>query len=306
MSVARICPDHLLSRARAGTLSGAESSQLEAHLRQCGVCRVALQVGRAFDAAGGPRPGDDRVAARLWREIEVAGRRRQPRRWAWMAAAASVLLASLATAAMVPAVRRALPLFGPAAGDANRREVGGPARSERARPASGGAQAERPSDGVPAPSAEPAPPEAAGEPPPAPAAKGSAARTNRAAPAADLLFSQANAARRNADVRKAVALYHELQRLHPAAPEALVSRVALGRLLLERAGDARGALAEFDGYLARAPEGALAEEALFGKASALMRLGRASEEKQTWRRLIERFPSSVYAERARERLEPDR
>jgi len=219
-----------------------------------------------------------------------------------MAVAASLLLlASLTAAAMVPAVRQRLSLFGHAPAEPARSAIAPRLRPATAADAADPASAKAGPAAAPEP-VKPAPREPPGERAPRPAV----ARTGRAAPAADLLFSQANAARRDADVPRAAALYHELERLHPAAPEALVSRVALGRLLLERAGDARGALAEFDGYLARAPRGALAEEALFGKASALLRLGRTAEEQDTWRLLVERFPRSVYADRARARLEPPR
>jgi hypothetical protein len=52
--------------------------------------------------------------------------------------------------------------------------------------------------------------------------------------------------------------------------------------------------------------GALAEEALHGKAQALRSLGRASEENETWQLLLERFPKSIHAKTARERLQRDR
>jgi len=78
-----------------------------------------------------------------------------------------------------------------------------------------------------------------------------------------------------------------------------VSRVALGRLLLA-SGDASGALREFDVYLAQG--GAIAEEALVGRAVALQRLGRHEEESATWRQVLSRYPGSVNAERARQRL----
>jgi TolA-binding protein len=67
-------------------------------------------------------------------------------------------------------------------------------------------------------------------------------------------------------------------------------------------GQSSGALSQFDRYLSRKPQGPLAQEALFGKASALARLGRLAEERRTWETLLARFPKSVYRDRANERL----
>jgi len=74
------------------------------------------------------------------------------------------------------------------------------------------------------------------------------------------------------------------------------------RFLLDRLDDPAGALAQFDGYLAQTTHTALAEEALFGRATALSQLGRAEAERETWRTLLARYPSSVYADRARVRM----
>jgi hypothetical protein len=104
-------------------------------------------------------------------------------------------------------------------------------------------------------------------------------------------------------VSEATRTYRELQASFPGSQEELVSRVTLGRLLLDRVGDARGALVQFDSYLANPTHGALREEALIGRALALGRLGRRSEEKSAWSALLADYASSAYAERARVRLE---
>jgi TolA-binding protein len=121
-------------------------------------------------------------------------------------------------------------------------------------------------------------------------------------PTARDLFASANMARHDDNGPRASVLYRELQRRYPTSAEALVSRVSLGRVLLDRLDDPAGALAQFDGYLAQTTHTALAEEALFGRATALSQLGRAEAERETWRTLLARYPSSVYADRARVRM----
>jgi TolA-binding protein len=117
------------------------------------------------------------------------------------------------------------------------------------------------------------------------------------------LFSEANRARRAGDMAQAARGYRELTQRYPGSAEALVARVSVGRLLLDRLGNARGALAEFDVYLNNASHRALREEALIGRAVALGRLGRRSEERAAWRTLLRVFPSSTHATRARARLD---
>jgi hypothetical protein len=79
--------------------------------------------------------------------------------------------------------------------------------------------------------------------------------------------------------------------------------VSLGRLLLDRVGDAAGALAQFNSYLASSSQGTLGEEALIGRALALGRLRRVAEERSTWGMLLASHPGSTYAARARARIE---
>jgi TolA-binding protein len=141
-------------------------------------------------------------------------------------------------------------------------------------------------------------------PPPMPTTSSEQPQVAAAAPAtAADLFSSANLARREGRDAQAVRLYRDLETRYPRSEEASVAHAALGRLLLDRQGDAAGALVEFDRYLARGPSADLREEALMGRALALGRLGRAEEERRAWQALLAERPSSIYAERARRRLQ---
>jgi TolA-binding protein len=164
---------------------------------------------------------------------------------------------------------------------------------------------------VAAPVAAPAPTPAAEEPSPAeptavdatpssaePPAKPVAVEVTSAAEA----FSRANLARRDGKVKEAVRLYRTLQERFAGSSEELVSRVALGRLLLDRLGDSRGALVQFNSYLASPGSGALREEAMVGRALALGRLGRGAEERAAWSALVAAWPKSAHAKHARARL----
>ena len=101
-------------------------------------------------------------------------------------------------------------------------------------------------------------------------------------------------------VGEAIGLYRALQAGFPSSPEARLSHLSLGDLLLA-GGDDRAAIVELDAYLG-GPGAPLAEEALVKKARALERLERPTQEQETWRELLARFPSSGYAWRARQRL----
>jgi TolA-binding protein len=113
------------------------------------------------------------------------------------------------------------------------------------------------------------------------------------------LFRDANAARRAGDFGRARALYADLDRTFPRSEEARLAHVSAGKLLLSM-GKAADAERHFGLYLKEGGE--LAEEALVGRAQTLRLLGRLSDERQVWQELLQRFPSSVYSSRARQRL----
>jgi hypothetical protein len=113
-------------------------------------------------------------------------------------------------------------------------------------------------------------------------------------PSATALLAEAGRARGEGQLDRAASLYRRLQREFPGTPEALVSTVPLGRLLLD-GGSARAALAAFDGYLRGMPRGPLVAEALYGKGRALEALGDGVEERRTWERLVTEHAGSAYA-----------
>jgi len=288
-------PEDLLIRAARGVATLADMTQLERHLAECAVCRVerALLIQAGLDAA--PLRDEKRLAARLGRDVTARlaspMARRARRRSALVAASlVAVCVVGVAAAGTLAIGRRA-----PAA-DLTR----------SARP-----RVEAPAVPVvpslaPQTSNSSAESAAASEPPTReierdPARPGGAAAAGLPSSASEL-FSRANQARRDGKVTEAVRLYRALQDRHAGSGEELVSRVSLGRLLLDRLGDSRGALVQFNSYLASPGGGALREEAMVGRALALGRLGRAEEERAAWQALLGAWPKSMHRTRAQARL----
>jgi tetratricopeptide (TPR) repeat protein len=124
--------------------------------------------------------------------------------------------------------------------------------------------------------------------------------TVKAASDASTIFRRANAAREMGDHARAGELYRRLFEDFATSPEARASLAMFGRMLLDD-GNASGALRRFDDAL-RLDGGALREDVMLGRALALRRLGRPDEEARTWSSLLDAYPSSVHAARARGRL----
>jgi outer membrane protein assembly factor BamD (BamD/ComL family) len=118
---------------------------------------------------------------------------------------------------------------------------------------------------------------------------------------AQSLFDRANSARRAGRMLEASALYRELNTRFATSSEARVAIVLLARLQLDR-GESESALAGFEAYL-DSGHAALREQAMVGRAQALRRLGRDSEERAAVRELLRAYPDAPYARLARERLE---
>jgi TolA-binding protein len=281
-------PEELFELERQASLTESERALRDQHLASCQTCRI--EHGLRADFAREPLHRDDDRAlleralggalANLAAPALGAGSRK-----AWAVTAAGVLVAALAAAAVrssgsghappTPA-RAPAPALPPA---------------ERAKPSSAA---------LPPPSAvasaKPTPRVARPPSSNVPRAADSAVSTSAAE-----LFAQANAARRAGALSDASSLYRQLLGQFGDSREAQTSSVILGRLLLDSGDSASEALALFERYTRAAPAGNLAEEALLGRAEALARLGRAADELEAWRTLLERFPQTAQRERAQAR-----
>ena len=290
MKVSALHPEDLLDRARAGTLSAAEAAALDQHCAECAACRLHRSLPDG-SAAGDPAVRSlagraaDLALSRLLAEPQQP--RRSPRRRGLVAAAIGATIAIAGSAAATTWL----------AGRAADRARSTPASSRdqsherfRDRPARPAMPAAHPSDPTPAAPAE------------QPAAPAPTARPSDQNATAASLFAQANRLRRRGAASEAARVYGDLQGRYPATDEALLSRVILGRLLLDRRGEPLRALEQFDTYLRRPGAGTLREEAMIGRAIALGRLGRTGEERRAWRALLAAFPDSMYSEKARLRL----
>jgi len=299
------CRDDLFARSRRAPLSAVERRALDAHLAVCDLCRAAGAFAAVYDAVPDQAgAADDLLIARLAERVAggSAAVRSKRRSRALAAAAGVALLVAAGGAAAWVSVR------------------GFPARSEPAAPRAP-AQAAPAARPLPLPLDETADRDAPSDPArhddrPAhdekatirhggAGVRGKGPRTSlaaaAAAPTASELFAEANAARRALDLRKAGDLYLTLDRRFPESPEAPVALVSAGDLL-SRLGEPAAALQAFDRYLERRPDGALAPEALFGRARTFRQLARRQDEIDAWRRLLRAFPGSVYESAGRQRL----
>jgi tetratricopeptide (TPR) repeat protein len=118
-------------------------------------------------------------------------------------------------------------------------------------------------------------------------------------PSAASLFEQASALRDRNRIDEAIAVFRKLQQLFPSTRESRISFAVAGRMLLDRGRPAQ-ALAQFDQHLAH--RGEAPEVALAGRATALGQMGRVSAERETWQKVLDSYPGTVYASQAKERL----
>jgi hypothetical protein len=303
-----------------GSFPEAERRACEVHVSSCDDCRMVARLHADVTVLGDLRPGDEKVVtsavegtlARLDRTRSAAGGRRR----AMPGLLVIVLVAGSSAGAF--AARKHLAWLMSATGDvlfARPRTHPDPAAAQAVRHANRGIRvAAAGTEPSPARFPEPAPgPAAAPVQSVAPRKSGLAGSPeSRASPAprpfllpvsgARQLLADGTAARALGERAVAVGIFRQLQARYPSSPEALVSLISSGHLLLDR-GDFAGALAEFGAYRERSPAGSLAEEALDGLARAFAGLARFDEERRAWRELMARFPRSAYSPRARARLQ---
>jgi TolA-binding protein len=306
MSVVDLHPEDLLDKDAHGTLEEGERARLDAHVAHCSACRFERQLRADFavDLEGDwplERLGSlgllaiEALPAAPKTEPRLAARpiRRRRTKLVWLFAAA-VLLVGGAAAAM----------NGLGEGPWSRFMV---RPAPAAPPVLGTTEAPRPKVHKtvaivqPEPSAPLAPLAESVTPPAAVRAVHVAAPAPARTLGAAELFDAATDARRRGDYGRVLDVDHELETRFPTSREAQVLRAIIGRALLDR-GDATGALARFDGYLA-AGGGDLAEDAMVGRATALDRLGRSDEAARAWAALLATFPATPYAAHAKARLE---
>jgi hypothetical protein len=276
-------PEELLDRAISGRLASGDKQTLDLHLSACRVCATHLILARSAREVSAPQPWDDLLNRRAVERALTSVQRGSTafsvpfrRRWALITAGVLVGLGGVAGATWW--YRQ-----GPGADALRAHEIATAAQPAARLHSAVAAIPELP------PSPAPAGPDDRAAP----------HRGGRTPPSASSLFEEASALRDQDRPDQAVAVFRRLQQLYPRARETRMSYALAGHLLLDRGRPAQ-ALAQFDQHLAEGGEAS--EEALVGRATALGRMGRYSAESETWRRLLDAYPKTVYAIRAEDRL----
>jgi TolA-binding protein len=304
MNRAELHPEHLIDLERDDALTASQAEQLGAHRLQCDSCRLEALLHGALATTE-----DDAAACSSETSVEAALAEFLARR-----PAAPAALHSLAPAPPgKPATRwrrATVPLVAFLSGAGVAAAAAGIWIATRVAPAQVStaaaahmAQASAASSSGPAPTAS-APAAATTASSSAAVASHSAEKVHSSSivPGATAisLFAEATAARRANELARAASLYRKLQHDFPQSQETVISRLALGRLELQR-GQPQAALAELDAYVAS--NGKLRQEAQLGRAQALEQLGRWAQARATYQLIVEQYPDSIYADRARLRLE---
>ena len=311
------CKGELLNRVLGGIGSSVDQRAFDVHITRCESCRLSHQLCGDFERIGAA--SDDSV--RISRIAAAALERRQreaigpfpskQRKLAWRVALAALAIAGSAAAAAATSpwlkgetshktgdlVSVPVPVHtkpSPSLTEPESTTELGQSESEQQSDESERSEA---------------------EPPQLPPATNNSARAPEAQArntqisamqdvktTAQSLFREANQARRSGDMARAVKLYQQLQRQFATTPEAQLSFVSLGRLLLE-SGSSAAALSQFDRYLGSGSTKSLAAEALYGRGRALKALGRQGDEAKNWQRLLSSYPKSPYSGEARARLQ---
>ncbi|HVR19253.1 MAG TPA: tetratricopeptide repeat protein, partial [Polyangiaceae bacterium] len=253
------CRNELVPRERAGDLSSAERVALDAHLAQCGSCRLSRLLGRDFDAEATLEAGDG---------IRIAALSAAAERWARGSSAAvvTVPVKRRRTRIALLAMAAALAAVGASAAGGAWSKVFGDDEPKPIVASPVTTMTERLVRTVVRPmnATETATPEHADE--------RSEPRLRAPSESAASLMKEASSARRSGDAERAIALYRRLESQFPTSPEASLATLPLGGLLLER-GEARSALAQYDRHVRAGHGSRLLPEALYGRGRALAALG---------------------------------
>lgn len=123
------------------------------------------------------------------------------------------------------------------------------------------------------------------------------------APGPGDLIRIARERRLSGDWTGAAEAYREVLTGHPNRPEAVTVLLPLAEIELGHLGRPNMALQHFTRYSELRPNGSLAEEAFYGRCTALGAMGQTQREHRALEEFLERFPGSVHAKNARARLE---
>jgi tetratricopeptide (TPR) repeat protein len=285
VNVVELHPEQLFDALRAGKLSAAERTRLEAHCARCTACLFELRWVEGSALSQLPS-ADDR---------------------AYADAALDTLLRAKSTAPVSAAKARLgwkLPLG-----------IGGLMLAIGAGIGSlstpwgwGGGQADPPRP-APALTISPRDLVEAHSPPVGPVTQVASERdqdsnkdnASSKFPSANQLLAAARRAQSRGQLARADRLYRQVISAYASTPEGGAAQVALGRLLFDDE-QLFAALTQFRGYLVRRPNGPLAEDALFYRALAFEKLGNGRLASASFRELLRQFPQSLYADPARARL----
>lgn len=300
-----------------------ECTEDPAHVAQCQDCQLAARLRHVFRDSEGARAEDELLVARaVDKALRRRSRTRHVDRRAVVAAAALLLFAAgVASGSLLVHWRasadpdtegeaemtvvkrrhhhaRGTRHLAPGLAASEEPEELAPAEAPPAElpppvPAEGEAVGRR-KDDPRAPDREPrrplvSPPAHGQDLPALPPRKVFRARPKPETGTAAELFHLGLTARGGGDTAAAMATFKALERRFPESPEAIVSYVSLGTLLLDR-GEPAAAVAAFNDYLQAAPYGDLAREALAGKRRALAAAGLREEAETVNRELEGRFP----------------
>lgn len=127
--------------------------------------------------------------------------------------------------------------------------------------------------------------------------------SSSAVPTIDTLIQNAQSCLIARDWKCASSRYHDVLQHYPHRPESTAILVSLAKIELRHLAVPQKAFEHYKSYQQQAPDGPLAEEALWGIAQASRKLGKGATEKKTLQLFILRYPQSAQLKRARNRLQ---